>query len=149
VVIKPIGSFDEQNGSSGSILDIDRESYDAELEDIPRDAVRTPLLRPTPNNQMLPRTRSKQRLVSYQNDRNDTTISSNSESSSTGLAAAAGECLVCLEEFSLDNPQMPTLCACGDNRALFHYPCLLTYLEGKKTCPICNRELYYQEFDVK
>lgn len=134
VVIKPSV---ESNG-----MDIDRETYyDAELEDIPVlnrvDAARTPLLRPS-NSQMLPRVRSTQTLVSYQNGR------SNGSSEVKGVTGG-GECLVCLEEFSVDNPQMPTLCACGDNRVFFHYPCLLIYLQDKKNCPICNRELYYQE----
>jgi hypothetical protein len=43
-----------------------------------------------------------------------------------------------------DNPRMPTLCGCGENRAKFHYPCLLLYLEKKRSCPVCSQDLYYQ-----
>ena len=41
---------------------------------------------------------------------------------------------------------MHTLCSCGENRARFHYPCLLTYLDKKKAiCPTCRGPLYFQE----
>lgn len=55
------------------------------------------------------------------------------------------ECVICLEEFSNENPAMHTLCACGENKALFHYPCLLLWLENKRTCPSCSSELFYEE----
>jgi hypothetical protein len=54
------------------------------------------------------------------------------------------ECIICLGEFDQDNPVMYTLCACGENRTLFHYPCLLLWLEQKNSCPNCNSVLYYQ-----
>lgn len=59
------------------------------------------------------------------------------------------ECIICLEEFSDDNPVMNTLCACGENRALFHYPCLLLWLENKETCPNCSAQLYYQVCNIR
>ena len=54
------------------------------------------------------------------------------------------ECVICLDEFSADNPPMLTLCACGENRTSFHYHCLLLWLQRKTSCPNCARRLYYQ-----
>jgi hypothetical protein len=54
------------------------------------------------------------------------------------------ECVICLSEFSVHNPVMPTLCSCGENKAKFHYPCLLIWLEKKNTCPACDQTLFYQ-----
>ena len=104
VVIKP------GDAASGD-HDDDDDRYDAVLEDIPVLTSTTPLLPkgpplPTP----LPRTGSKQRLVSYQHS-----------VSAAPSAAAGAECLVCLDGFSPDNPCMPTLCACGEGKAMFHY----------------------------
>lgn len=56
------------------------------------------------------------------------------------------ECVICLDEFSKDNPPMLTLCACGENKTSFHYHCLLLWLQRKSTCPNCGRRLYYQVF---
>ena len=58
------------------------------------------------------------------------------------------ECVICLAEFTIENPKMLTLCACGEQRTLFHYPCLLLYLEKKKICPYCNQELFYQVMNI-
>ncbi|KAJ1411207.1 hypothetical protein B484DRAFT_455658 [Ochromonadaceae sp. CCMP2298] len=58
------------------------------------------------------------------------------------------ECIICMGEFDRDNPVMCTLCACGENRSLFHYPCLLLWLERKNSCPNCSSVLYYQEKDL-
>ena len=58
------------------------------------------------------------------------------------------ECVICMEAFTADNPEMRTLCACGENRARFHYPCLLSYLarsEFGSSCPSCRSPLYYEE----
>ncbi|GAB5034036.1 Hypothetical protein NocV09_01601470 [Nannochloropsis oceanica] len=80
----------------------------------------------------------------------------------------AHECVICLEEFTRENPEMHTLCSCGENRARFHYPCLLIYLErgprGRREeqrrrrgeeegeggneqylCPTCRGPLYWEE----
>ena len=54
------------------------------------------------------------------------------------------ECVICLDEFSVGNPPMLTLCACGENRTSFHYHCLLLWLQRKTSCPNCGRRLYYQ-----
>lgn len=130
-------------GDAAVTDDDDNDRYDAVLEDIPVLTSTTPLLSKGPP---LPRTASKQRLVSYQHQH----ISIASTSSASEATVAAAECLVCLDTFTADNPCMPTLCACGEGKALFHYACLLTYLdEGKSSCPFCNRELYYEECDVK
>jgi hypothetical protein len=58
------------------------------------------------------------------------------------------ECVICLGEFTKQNPVMPTLCSCGENRAKFHYPCLLLYLNKKSVCPSCNSTLFYQVSDT-
>jgi hypothetical protein len=54
------------------------------------------------------------------------------------------ECVICLDEFSVDNPPMLTLCACGENKTSFHYHCLLLWLQRKTSCPNCARRLFYQ-----
>lgn len=55
------------------------------------------------------------------------------------------ECIMCLDEFSEENPMIPTLCACGESKSHFHYQCLYTWLEKSSKCPCCRTELYYQE----
>ena len=55
------------------------------------------------------------------------------------------ECIMCLDEFSEENPMIPTLCACGESKSHFHYQCLYTWLEKSTKCPCCRTELYYQE----
>jgi hypothetical protein len=46
-----------------------------------------------------------------------------------------------------DNPEMHTLCACGENRCRFHYPCLLAYIERSGSrCPACRAPLYFEEY---
>eukprot|EP01031_Cornospumella_fuschlensis_P039072 gene39072-47534_t len=57
----------------------------------------------------------------------------------------ADECIICLEEFSTDNPKVKTLCKCGENRSSFHYPCLLYWLEHKSSCPNCSSSIFFQE----
>ena len=64
--------------------------------------------------------------------------------SHTSHTSREPECVICLDEFDNSNPAMMTLCACGENRTLFHYPCLLLWLEKKSTCPNCSSDLYYQ-----
>ena len=56
--------------------------------------------------------------------------------------------LFSLGEFTDDNPVMPTLCRCGENRALFHYPCVIQWKEKYDWCPSCKETLYYQEVGV-
>jgi hypothetical protein len=56
------------------------------------------------------------------------------------------ECLICLDEFTNENPMIFTLCACGENKVFFHYPCLLLYVEKKNECPNCGTYMYYQVF---
>lgn len=55
------------------------------------------------------------------------------------------ECVICLDEFSADNPKVHTLCQCGENKACFHFPCLLAWLDHRPTCPTCAAVLYYEE----
>lgn len=56
----------------------------------------------------------------------------------------ADECVICLGEFNGENPVMHTLCACGENRTKFHYPCLLIWLDKRDTCPSCNSYLFFE-----
>lgn len=55
------------------------------------------------------------------------------------------ECVICLGEFTADNPRVYTLCRCGENKTHFHYPCLLVWLDQKTICPTCSAELFFQE----
>ena len=136
IVIKP-----GERGDETAHIDSRGECFDDELGDMGPYTSNTPLLHPlTPAASIIPRTNSKQRFVSYQQQEETSYVVSNSPSNSS----RGQECVVCLEEFDADNPRMPTLCSCGDNRIFFHYACLLTYLEDKKHCPICRTELYYQ-----
>mmetsp|Transcript_11389 Transcript_11389/g.11418 ORF Transcript_11389/g.11418 Transcript_11389/m.11418 type:complete len:155 (-) Transcript_11389:68-532(-) len=57
------------------------------------------------------------------------------------------ECVICLDPFDMTNPMMPTLCSCGENKACFHYPCLLLWRENTSFCPVCRCTLYYQEVE--
>jgi hypothetical protein len=54
------------------------------------------------------------------------------------------ECVICLGEFCSENPQVFTLCSCGENRSKFHYPCLVMWMERKQVCPTCDKSLFYQ-----
>jgi hypothetical protein len=56
------------------------------------------------------------------------------------------ECVICLDEFTAENPSMLTLCTCGENRTYFHYQCLLLWLQRKCSCPNCGSRLYYQVY---
>jgi hypothetical protein len=62
----------------------------------------------------------------------------------TEVSNLPNECIICLEEFDNQNPAMHTLCACGENKVLLHYPCLLLWIETKNVCPTCSSTLYYQ-----
>ena len=70
----------------------------------------------------------------------------------THTHAATG--VICLDGFTPDNPEMRTLCSCGENRARFHYPCLIEYIQrssrrrrGPPVCPTCRGPLYFEELD--
>jgi Ring finger domain len=56
------------------------------------------------------------------------------------------ECVICMEPFSFDNPRMPTLCACGENKTFFHLPCLYQWIEQCENCPSCRQKLAWEEF---
>jgi hypothetical protein len=56
------------------------------------------------------------------------------------------ECVICMEPFSFDNPRMPTLCACGENKTFFHLPCLYQWIEQSSNCPSCRQPLAWEEF---
>lgn len=44
------------------------------------------------------------------------------------------------------NPRMPTLCGCGENKTYFHLPCLYQWIEQSKDCPSCRKRLRWEEF---
>ena len=56
------------------------------------------------------------------------------------------ECVICMERFDPTNPRIPTLCACGENKAYFHLPCLYLWTEQSKDCPSCRKALQWEEF---
>ncbi|CAM9197605.1 unnamed protein product [Scytosiphon promiscuus] len=55
------------------------------------------------------------------------------------------ECVICMEEFSKDDPAMLTLCSCGMNKTFFHYSCLLQWLSKHSYCPACRGYLFFEE----
>ena len=56
------------------------------------------------------------------------------------------ECVICLEGFDPTNPQMPTLCGCGENKTYFHLPCLYQWADQDLNCPSCRQRLRWEEF---
>ena len=56
------------------------------------------------------------------------------------------ECVICMESFSAENPRMPTLCGCGENKTYFHLPCLYQWIEQNEDCPSCRKRLRWEEF---
>lgn len=56
------------------------------------------------------------------------------------------ECVICLEGFTAENPRMPTLCGCGENKTYFHLPCLYQWIEQDRNCPSCRERLRWEEF---
>lgn len=56
------------------------------------------------------------------------------------------ECVICMETFTKENPRMPTLCGCGENKTYFHLPCLYQYIEQSRDCPSCRKRLRWEEF---
>lgn len=56
------------------------------------------------------------------------------------------ECVICLEPFEPTNPRMPTICACGQDKAFFHLPCLYQWVEHCPDCPACRQPLTWEEF---
>ena len=55
------------------------------------------------------------------------------------------ECIICMEEFDSNNPEINTLCKCGINRAHWHLMCLMQWLEKDSTCPVCREPIFYEE----
>jgi hypothetical protein len=57
------------------------------------------------------------------------------------------ECVICMDGFTPDNPRMPTLCGCGENKTYFHLPCLYQWIDqGGRNCPSCRQRLVWEEF---
>jgi hypothetical protein len=63
-----------------------------------------------------------------------------------GDAQMEDECVICMDGFSPDNPRMPTLCGCGENKTYFHLPCLYQWIEQSRKCPSCRKKLVWEEF---
>jgi hypothetical protein len=59
--------------------------------------------------------------------------------------SAVDECVICMEPFDDFNPRIPTRCGCGDNRTLFHLPCMYQWLEKCRECPTCRQVLKWEE----
>jgi hypothetical protein len=56
------------------------------------------------------------------------------------------ECVICMEGFCKDNPRMPTLCGCGENKTYFHLPCLYQWMDQSEECPSCRQPISWEEF---
>jgi len=56
------------------------------------------------------------------------------------------ECVICMDGFSPDNPRMPTMCGCGENKTYFHLPCLYQWVDQNEDCPACRETLLWEEF---
>ncbi|OQS00583.1 hypothetical protein THRCLA_05921 [Thraustotheca clavata] len=65
--------------------------------------------------------------------------------SSTDTTLVELECVMCLDNFSDDNPKIRTLCNCGVNRTNFHLSCLYEWVERDRNCPVCRAVLYFEE----
>ena len=63
-----------------------------------------------------------------------------------GGAHVEDECVICMDGFSPDNPRMPTLCGCGENKTYFHLPCLYQWIDQSRKCPSCRKKLVWEEF---
>eukprot|EP00904_Undaria_pinnatifida_P003249 jgi/Undpi1/12925/HiC_scaffold_7.g02591.m1 len=55
------------------------------------------------------------------------------------------ECVICMDEFTKEDPEMLTLCSCGVNKTFFHYSCLLQWLAKHSYCPACRGYLFFEE----
>jgi Ring finger domain len=77
----------------------------------------------------------------------DSSTAGNSSNKDNALLDAEDEpeCVICLGSFNWQDPAVLTLCACGMNKTLFHYACLLQWLEQHSYCPACRAELYFEE----
>ncbi len=57
------------------------------------------------------------------------------------------ECVICLDDFTDENPRMPTICSCGIGLAGFHKQCLKRWLakRGACVCPSCDQPIFFEE----
>jgi len=55
------------------------------------------------------------------------------------------ECVICMEQFTSENPRIPTVCGCGENMTFFHLPCLLQWTEKRDQCPSCSEKITWDE----
>uniref|UniRef100_A0A6U0WDD7 RING-type domain-containing protein n=1 Tax=Pinguiococcus pyrenoidosus TaxID=172671 RepID=A0A6U0WDD7_9STRA len=61
------------------------------------------------------------------------------------VSAATKECVICMDEFTEKNPEVPVLCDCGVNKTHFHYHCLLEWMQHRNFCPVCRGSIFFQE----
>lgn len=50
------------------------------------------------------------------------------------------DCPICLEEYTEENPKMLTKC-----EHHFHLCCILEWMERSDTCPVCDKEMVFDE----
>ncbi|XP_021754193.1 probable E3 ubiquitin-protein ligase RHB1A [Chenopodium quinoa] len=50
------------------------------------------------------------------------------------------DCPICLEEYTEENPKMLTKC-----EHHFHLCCILEWMERSETCPVCDKEMVFDE----
>mmetsp|Transcript_16811 Transcript_16811/g.38691 ORF Transcript_16811/g.38691 Transcript_16811/m.38691 type:complete len:239 (-) Transcript_16811:281-997(-) len=62
------------------------------------------------------------------------------------LEEQGDECVICMDVFTPDNPRMPTICGCGENKTYFHLPCLYQWIDQSRNCPSCGQQLVWEEF---
>lgn len=62
------------------------------------------------------------------------------------LEEQGDECVICMDGFTPENPRMPTMCGCGENKTYFHLPCLYQWIEQNEDCPSCRNTLLWEEF---
>ena len=67
------------------------------------------------------------------------------KSRSLSSSPSPRECIICMEEFDSNNPEINTLCKCGVNRAHWHLMCLMQWLEKDNNCPVCREPIFYEE----
>lgn len=62
--------------------------------------------------------------------------------SSLSLAEDEDICPTCLDPYTTENPKIMTQC-----RHHFHLACIYEWMERSKTCPMCGREMVFDELD--
>ncbi|CAH1416698.1 unnamed protein product [Lactuca virosa] len=66
----------------------------------------------------------------------------NSEKSEDCVVKEDNECLICFEEYTLDNPKITTKCSHH-----YHLGCILNWQERSEFCPVCSRVMDFEEMN--